>query len=301
MSHPLKNLLVVCGAVGLAVTLLEMQDSVQAQQAGQGAAQGAGQGGGQAAPQGPPPTARASAPYDPTGQWVSVITNNWRNRMVPPPRGGNADIPLNAAGTKIADSWPGPAPDEAAKAECKYYGAASLLFQPTRLRVTWQDDQTLRIDTDAGTQTRLFRFTNATPEGTTTATAAPGPRTYQGSSIASWESRRPAAGGGGGGGGGRGGRGAAAQNPAARYLKVTTTNMLPGYLRKNGVPYGEQASLIEYFDVVPQSDGTTMMFVTIAVTDPEFLNGQYAVIAHFKKESAGDAAKWEPSPCSARW
>lgn len=301
MSYPLKNLLVVCGAVGLAVTLLGMQNPVQAQQAGQGAGRGRGQGAAQ--DNQPPATARASAPYDPTGQWVSVITNNWRTRMVPPPRSDYADIPLNDAGRKVADAWD-PAKDEAAKAECKYYGAASLLFQPTRLRVTWQDDQTLRMDTDAGTQTRLFRFANATAagEGTATATAATGARTYQGSSVASWESRRPARGGGGGGGGGGGrGGGGAAPNPAARYLKVTTTNMLPGYLRKNGVPYGERASLIEYFDVVPQSDGTTMMFVTIAVTDPEFLNGQYAVIAHFKKESAADAAKWDPSPCSARW
>ena len=203
------------------------------------------------------------------------------------------------AGTQRADAWD-PAKDEAEGAECRYYGAASLLFQPTRLRVSWQDDQTLRMDFDAGTQTRLFRFANALAGGragnTATATAAPGPRTYQGTSVASWESRRAAA---GGGGGGRGG--GAAANPAARYLKVTTTNMLPGYLRKNGVPYGERASLIEYFDVIPQRDGTTMMFVTIAVTDPEFLNQQYAVIAHFKKESNADASKWDPSPCSARW
>ena len=245
----------------------------------------------------PPATARASAPFDPTGQWVSIITNNWRTRMVPPPRSDYADIPLNDAGRKVADAWD-PVKDEAARAECKYYGAASIMFQPTRLRVTWQDDQTLRIDTDAGTQTRLFRFANATAAGTATATAPTGARTYQGTSVASWESRRAAAGGGGGGGGRGGG---VAPNPAARYLKVTTTNMLPGYLRKNGVPYGERASLIEYFDVFREPDGTTMMIVTIAVTDPEFLNGQYAVIAHFKKESAADAAKWEPSPCSARW
>ena len=285
----MRHLHLLGGTLVLAAILWTLQDPVHGQGRG-------GRGGAQANQ--PTATPRASAPFDPTGQWVSVITNNWRTRMVPPPRSDYADIPLNDAGRKVSDAWD-PAKDEAARAECKYYGAASLMFQPTRLRVTWQDDQTLRIDTDAGTQTRIFRFANATAagEGTATATAATGARTYQGSSVASWESRRPA---GGGGGGGRGGGGAAV-NTAARYLKVQTTNMLPGYLRKNGVPYGERASLIEYFDVVPQSDGTTMMFVTIAVTDPEFLNGQYAVIAHFKKESAADAAKWEPSPCSARW
>jgi hypothetical protein len=292
----MKHLHLLGGTLGLAAMLWTVQDAVQAQQAGRGAGRGAGQGAAQGNQ--PPATARASAPFDPTGQWVSLITNNWRTRMVPPPRSDYADIPLNDMGRKIADAWD-PAKDEAARAECKYYGAASIMFQPTRLRVTWQDDQTLRLDTDAGTQTRLFRFANATAAaaGTATATAPTGARTYQGSSVASWESRRPAGGGGGGGGGGRGGT--AAPNPAARYLKVTTTNMLPGYLRKNGVPHSERASLIEYFDVFREPDGTTMMIVTIAVTDPEFLNQQYAVIAHFKKES--DTSKWDPSPCSARW
>src|SRR5688572_22027570 len=226
----MKHLYLVGSALALAATLWTLQAPVY----GQGGRGQGGQGGAAQANE-PPPTAKASAPFDPTGNWVSLITNNWRNRMVPPPRGGNADIPLNNAGTKVADAWD-PAKDEAARAECKYYGAASIMFQPTRLRVTWQDDQTLRMDTDAGTQTRLFRFANATAAaaGTATATASPGARTYQGSSVASWESRRAA--GGGGGGGGRGG--GAAPNPAARYLKVTTTNMLPGYLRKNGVPYG---------------------------------------------------------------
>ncbi len=32
---------------------------------------------------------------------------------------------------------------------------------PGRLHITWQDANTLRIDTDAGRQTRLVRFTAA--------------------------------------------------------------------------------------------------------------------------------------------
>jgi hypothetical protein len=154
--------------------------------------------------------------------------------MVPPPRGGNADIPLNAAGTKIADSWPGPAPDEAAKAECKYYGAASLMFQPTRLRVTWQDDQTLRVDTDAGTQTRLFRFT--TPRRR--ARQRPRQRRDLGPTRKFdrvVESRRPAAAR-AGGGGGRG----AARTPR-RISEVTTTNMFPGYPAQERCPYGKRS------------------------------------------------------------
>jgi hypothetical protein len=267
VSNPLQNLRFLCGTIGLAATLLGMQTPLQAQGGGRGAGRGA-------AAQ-PPPTAKAAAPFDPTGYWVSVITNNWRTRMVPPPVGDYRDIPLNDAGKKIAEAWD-PAPDEAAHNECKYYGAASLMFQPTRLHITWQDDQTLRMDTDAGTQTRVLRFGTAKAEA--------GPRTWQGDSVAIWEARRP-------------GRGA--NDSPGRYLKVTTTNMLPGYLRKNGVPYGERAVLTEYYDLFQDPDGTTMMIVTIAVDDPQFLDRKYIVVAHFKKEL--DGSKWDPSPCSARW
>jgi hypothetical protein len=264
VGHPVvKSLSVVSGTVALAVTLLTLQRPVHGQ-AGGGAAQ-ANQ---------PPPAAKASAPYDPTGYWVSIITNNWRTRMVPPPLGDYRDIPLNDAGRKLADAWD-PAKDEAANNECKHYGAASILFQPTRLRVTWQDDNTLRMETDAGTQTRLLRFANGA--------AAQGRRSWQGDSVAAWEARRPARG----------------NSQPGRYLKVTTTNMLPGYLRKNGVPYSERAVLTEYFDVFKEPDGTTMMIVTIAVDDPAYLNRQYIVVSHFKKQA--DASGWDPTPCSARW
>ena len=268
MSNPLKHLLFSCGTVVLAAMLPGMQNPAQAQ---------GGRGAGRGAAAQPPPTARAAAPFDPTGYWVSVITNNWRVRMVPPPLSDYRDVPLTDAAKKIADAWD-PAVDEAAHNECKYYGAASLMFQPTRLHITWQDDQTLRMDTDAGTQTRIFRFGKDK--------AAAGQRSWQGDSVASWEARRPPA-----------GRGM--NDSPGRYLKVTTTNMLAGYLRKNGIPYSENAVLTEYYDLFQYPDGTTMMIVTIAVDDPQFLNRQYIVIAHFKKES--DASKWDPSPCSARW
>jgi hypothetical protein len=258
----LKNLQILGGTVGLAVILLMMQGPVHGQ-AGRGAAQD----------NQPPPTAKAAAPFDPTGYWVSVITNNWRTRMVPPPLGDYVDMPLTDAAKRVADAWD-PAKDEAAGNQCKYYGAASIMFQPERLHITWQDDSTLRMDIDAGTQTRLFRFGNQT--------APQGKRTWQGNSAASWEARRA-----------RGG------SPSARYLKVTTTNMLPAYLRKNGVPYGDRAALTEYYDLFQEQDGTTMMVVTIAVEDPMFLQRKYIVVSHFKKQP--DARGWDPTPCSARW
>jgi hypothetical protein len=205
---------------------------------------------------------------------------------------------MTDAAKKVADAWD-PAKDEAAKLECKYYGAASIMWQPTRLHITWQDDQTLKVETDAGTQTRVLRFANAPAAGNAAAavanvaatTTAPGPRSYQGDSVAVWESRRPPA--------AAGGRGGAPANDTGRYLKVTTTNMLAGYLRKNGIPYSESAVLTEYYDYFQDPDGMTIMNVTIAVDDPQFLNQRYVVVANFQKEPS--ASKWDPSPCSARW
>jgi hypothetical protein len=226
------------------------------------------------------PTGKPGAPFDPTGYWVSLITNNWRFRMVPPAKGDYAGIPISMAGKQLADAWD-PARDEASGNQCKHYGAASIMYQPTRLHITWQDDNTLRVDTDAGTQTRVFQFPS-TGSGQAARPSAPGKRTWQGSSAAVWEARR-----------------ANNPEPSARYLKVTTTNMLSGYLRKNGVPYGEGAVLTEYYDLVQERDGTTMMFVTAVVQDPVYLEQRYIVISHFRKEP--DGSKWDPTPCSARW
>jgi hypothetical protein len=274
MAHlPFKNLLIAAGVVGATVFLPLMQ--------GIGYAQGRG-GGAQGNQQ--PPTGKAAAAFDPTGYWVSLITNNWRYRMVPPPKGDYTAIPLSVAGKKIADAWD-PARDEATGDQCKHYGAASIMFQPTRLHITWQDDNTLRMDTDAGTQTRIFQFGKPS-------SPAPSPvkRTWQGSSVAMWEARRPT-------------NPVAPLEPdaarAARYLKVATTDMLPGYLRKNGVPYGESAVLTEYYDLYQERDGTTMMIVTAVVQDPVYLETRYITISHFKKEP--DGSKWDPTPCSARW
>jgi len=126
----------------------------------------------------PPATARAAALVDFAGYWVSVVTEDWRWRMVTPARGDFASIPLNAAGRKAGEAWD-PAKDEAAGEQCKAYGAGGIMRLPGRLHITWQDDNTLRIDTDEGMQTRLLHFDGKPPEG--------GPRTWQGYSVAQWE------------------------------------------------------------------------------------------------------------------
>src|SRR5262245_17043027 len=110
----------------------------------------------------PPATPRQAAPIDLTGYWVSVVTEDWRYRMVTPPKGDYTNIPLNAEGQKLANAWD-PAKDEAADEQCKSYGAPNIMRVPGRLQVTWTDDSTLKIEADAGTQTRTLRFGSPRP------------------------------------------------------------------------------------------------------------------------------------------
>ena len=251
-----------------------------------------------------PGTARAIAPIDLTGNWVSIVTEDWRFRMVTPPKGDYASVPLNGAARTVADAWD-PAKDTAAGNACKSYGAAAIMRVPGRLHISWQDDTTLKIETDAGTQTRLLHFTGAPG----------GDPSWQGYSAAVWEL---AGGGGGFGGGGRGGAapppapaggtvappaggpgrgGRGGAPPRGGSLKVTTTRMKEGYLRKNGVPYSENALVTEYFDRHTESNGDEWFTVTTIVDDPKYLGQSFITSTHFKKEA--DASKWYPSPCKA--
>jgi hypothetical protein len=227
---------------------------------------------------GAPPSPRASAPIDLTGYWVAVVNEDWRYRMVTPPKGEYRGVPITKEALQIVNAWD-PAKDEAAGEQCKSYGAAAVMRLPARLHITWEDDNTLRVDIDAGTQTRLFRFEPGGPKGPPLPDG--GKPTWQGDSTAQWER-----------GGGRGGP------PAGGSLTVNTTNMRPGYLRKNGVPYGADAKLTEYFDVSP-APGEQMLVVTTVVDDPRYLLQPFIVSSHFKKEA--DGSKWDPTPCSARW
>src|SRR5580700_2170722 len=133
---------------------------------------------GRGGPPGPPPTPKAGARIDITGYWVSLVTEDWRYRQFTPPKGDYESVPINPAGKKLADAWD-PAKDEAAGQQCKAYGAAGIMRIPTRLHITWQDDSTLKLETDAGTQTRLFHFGGTPPQN--------GAPSWQGYSAASWE------------------------------------------------------------------------------------------------------------------
>jgi hypothetical protein len=126
-----------------------------------------------------PRTLRAAAAIDLTGTWVSVVTEDWRWRMMVPPRGDYAAVPLNGDGRQAADNWD-PRADEGTNLQCKIYGAASVMRMPGRVRISWADDNALRIDTDAGAQTRMLRFGPSITLGAA-------PRTWQGTSTAIWQ------------------------------------------------------------------------------------------------------------------
>ena len=234
---------------------------------------------------GPPRSPREGAPVDLTGHWVSVVTEDWRWRMVTPARGDFAGVPLSPAARKLGQAWD-PAKDEAAGEQCRGYGAPAIMRVPGRLRITWQDDTTLKVESDAGTQTRLFHFGGK---------PAPGLQpSWQGYSTAAWEgiTRGP----------GEPDFLPIALNPRegmrGQSLEVTTTHLRSGYLRKNGVPYSARTTLKEYFDVRTERNGETWFVVTTIVEDPEYLTTPFVTTTDFKKQP--DAAGWNPTACSAR-
>ena len=260
--------------------------------AGSSPAQAQGRQGGAGAPAGPPPTARSAAPVDLTGQWVSVVTEDWRWRMVTPPKGDFASLPLNAEGRKVAMAWDLDA-DNKAGLQCKAYGVGGIMRIPGRIRLSWQDDATLKLETDAGQQTRLLRFVQAAPGGIVPALSASAPpapsappRTWQGDSNAQWF-RQPQS-----RGLGFGGRG----QLQGGSLRVITRNMRSGYLRKNGVPYSENAVITEAFHRHDEPNGDVWLTVTTIVDDPAYLNQPFITSTSFRKEA--DTSKWNPQPCA---
>ncbi|HEX4049563.1 MAG TPA: hypothetical protein VHY19_01615 [Steroidobacteraceae bacterium] len=227
-------------------------------------------------------SAREQAPYDLSGYWTSVITQNWQFRMVVPGPGEYADIPINAKAKQLADAFRASA-DMAAGKQCEAYGAAALMRLPEHLHVHWQDADVLRVDTDAGMQTRLLHFRAAAAD------TAPEPST-QGWSAAKWVLPTPGA--------APAPPAGAANAPQAHYgsLQVLTDHLLPGLLRKNGVPYSAQTRLTEWWDLRVEPEGDQWLTITSTVEDPQYLQAPLIYDSIFQKEP--DSSKWAPAPCS---
>ena len=246
-----------------------------------------------------PSTPKSSSPIDLTGYWVSLVSEDWRYRMLTAPKGDYYGIPLNTEARKIADSWD-PQKDLAAGKQCMSYGAANILRVPERLHITWDNDTTLKLETDAGQQTRNLSFVSPR----TKQPAAP--PSMQGTSTAQWQTPQST-------------REYTAKIPAqdpntpgfpgntptgtrptdtrklGGTLKVVTTNLRPGYLRNNGVPYSADTVMTEYYDL-HERDGVDYLVVMQVVEDPQYLEAPWVTTNNFKREP--NASKWDPQPCN---
>lgn len=248
----------------------------------------------EASPSGPGATAQRFAPIDLTGTWVSVVTEDWVQRMLTPAKGDFESLPLTRAAQDAANRAD-MAQVAAAGRACEAYGAPVVMRQPGRVRIGWQGADTLRIEADAGQQTRLLRFGGSgTPAG---------PPTLQGTSRAEWQYANGfdpvrALNAGPPGGRGRGGaaRGAPPVAPMGGRLKVTTTNLRAGFLRRNGVPYSSNTVLTEYFNLLTEPSGIQWFVVTTIVHDPANLVVDYVTSTNFRKEP--NDSKWSPRPCA---
>lgn len=220
-------------------------------------------------------SARESALIDITGQWVAVVNEDWRWRMITPPVGDTSSVPANARGRTAAAAWD-LEKDRAEGNLCRAFGAPGLIRQPTRIRISWENDDTLKMEFDAGRQERLLHFTSSTP---------PAEHSLQGYSAASWYKQRVTRGVLGGGAGNSG------------TLHVHTSKLAPGYLRPNGVPYSEQATMKEFINTFTlPGDGGSWLVVTTVIDDPVYLSQEMIMSTQFKKEE--DRAGWDPRPCS---
>lgn len=219
---------------------------------------------------------REAALADLTGTWVSVVTEDWIWRMVTPLIGDLSNIPLNEDAIEIAMQW---RPENDVGNECIAYGTPAIMSEPARLRISWENDLTLKMEIDSGMQTRFFHFDE---------NVSPDEPSRQGHTVATWNRgiSNPS----------RGSLGAIGGfGDKARTLVAHTNNLIPGYLRKNGIPFSDQTTVTEYFEVLELADGHTWLFDIIVVDDPVFLREPWVISRNFRKEA--DDSKWDPQEC----
>ncbi len=226
-----------------------------------------------------PPTPKADSAIDITGSWTAVITEDWALRMVTPKKGDYTRVPMTPAARQIADAWD-PARDEAAGEQCRGYGAPSVMRLPGRLRISWVDDQTLKMEVEAGNQTRMFHFDLPGPKGPGLPEPRPGAPEpgWQGYSSAQWQYT--------------------VNPPRSGELKVVTSRLRAGYLRKNGVPYSANTSMTEYYHRMTAPNGDVWLTVVAEIVDPENLREPFVQSTHFKRLAPN--ATFRPEACEAR-
>jgi hypothetical protein len=216
--------------------------------------------------------AARGAPIDLTGQWVAIISEDWRWRMITPAKGDIVSIPLNLQGQQVAEAWD-PAKDEAAGEQCKAYGAPGLMRGPIRMRISWADDNTLKLDTDYGMQTRCC---SSLRQPRTAARAAGRARRRRNGSSAA----------------------AAAAASATASLKTVTTNLRPATCARTASPIAS-ARCSRILGRARAAQRRQIPVNTNVVEDPVYLQLPFQTAIHYKLER--DTAKWDPTPCDARF
>ena len=83
--------------------------------------------------------------------------------MVTPPKNDVASVPLNGEGRKVTASWDLDQ-DNASGNQCRAFGAAGIMRQPMRVQISWQDDQTLKLEPQPQVVVAFgFLMTNCAP------------------------------------------------------------------------------------------------------------------------------------------
>ena len=220
-------------------------------------------------PRRPRPTPRDAAPVDFTGTWDA----SHHRTGAADARAAKGDYARSLESAGGRSRGLDPARDAAAGEQCRGYGAPAVMRLPGRVRISWESDTVMKLETEAGSQTRLFTFGAQPPQ------QAPG---WQGTSAAFWQ---PA-----GGGGGRRGGGAASRGGS---LRVVTTGLRPGYLRRNGVPYSANARLTEYYNRANEAR-RRFLVVTTLVEDPTI---ERAVVTSTPFKKVAPLRRGKPGPC----
>jgi hypothetical protein len=204
-------------------------------------------------------------------------------RMVVPGPGEYIGIPINLKAKQYADAWRA-GPDEAAGKQCEAYGGGTILLVPEQLHISWQDDNALRVQSDAGMQDWVLHFQPGAEDVSSIAASR------QGYAAAKWDLSRvlPP---------GQFGVGEQSQ-PAPRYgsLDVEVSHLLPGLLRKNGVPYSGETTVSEFWEQHPGPAGAQYLIISMVLSDPVYLTSPYYTAASFEKQA--DGSGWDPTPCS---
>ncbi len=206
----------------------------------------------------------AGAQVDIAGEWASEFSEDQPERIPGPDVGDYFGLPLNDAGRLKADTWQASI-QTLPERQCIPHPSPYSLRGPTNLRISADVDpvtqETVRytIYGTFGRATRLV-WMDGRPHPSPLA-----PHSWAGFSTGTWEGHR---------------------------LRIVTTHIKLGYLRRNGVPYSDLATMTEYL----WRHGDRLVIVTL-VEDPVYLTEPFVRTTDFVRNPTqhGVATPCEPT------